>query len=495
MTVQKTETGYSDSDVVHDVKMDYYGQRLATASSDTTVKIMGLSNNSPPQVLATLIGHHAAVLRVSWAHPTFGSILASCSCDGRVIIWKEGNPNKWAQTQVFHEHKSSVTCISWAPHELGLCLACGSSDGSISILTARSDGCWDTNRIDHAHADGVTSLLWAPATAPGALAGSGLLGLIHKLASGGCDNTVRVWKLDNGTWKLVGFPCPNTHSDSVRDEVGAPSTKSRVAKASDDDVGPGECRRNRWLFEEDELLISTWLNIRMDPIGGNDQKMVSFWKRLAKLYEENRTGGITRTWRQLKQRWHRMIREVKKFIECYKKAARESWSDMDEKEIIGEAHRLYRSQNDGRRFVFEHSWMLLKDEPKWKAYVNILRNEGSFKRTKVFEAGASTASSNPDTLTSADVGSLEVPDIQPMSKPSKCKRKLNDEGKSKVLAEELHEIKSAEFKKAVAMGELAKTKQMEIDMQIIYKDTSSMNEEQLKFHVQLVQRLKQKYLL
>lgn len=33
--------------------------------------------------------HTAAVWQVSWAHPSFGSILASCSYDGRVFIWKE----------------------------------------------------------------------------------------------------------------------------------------------------------------------------------------------------------------------------------------------------------------------------------------------------------------------------------------------------------------------------------------------------------------------
>ena len=27
--------------------------------------------------------------QLAWAHPSFGSILASCSYDGRVFIWKE----------------------------------------------------------------------------------------------------------------------------------------------------------------------------------------------------------------------------------------------------------------------------------------------------------------------------------------------------------------------------------------------------------------------
>ena len=83
-----------------------------------------------------------------------------------------------------------------------LCLACGSSDGNISIFTARSDGSWDTSQIDQAHPVGVTSVSWAPSTAPGALVGSGVFDPVQKLASGGCDNAVKVWKLYNRIWKM-----------------------------------------------------------------------------------------------------------------------------------------------------------------------------------------------------------------------------------------------------------------------------------------------------
>lgn len=44
MPGQKIETGHQD--VVHDVAMDYYGKRLATASSDITIKIIGVSNSA-----------------------------------------------------------------------------------------------------------------------------------------------------------------------------------------------------------------------------------------------------------------------------------------------------------------------------------------------------------------------------------------------------------------------------------------------------------------
>ncbi|MED6218332.1 Protein transport protein S13 A [Stylosanthes scabra] len=159
MPAQKVETGHQDT--VHDVAMDYYGKRLATASSDHTVKIIGVSNNAS-QHLATLAGHQGPVWQAAWAHPKFGSLLASCSYDGRVILWKE---------------------------------------------------------------------------VPGALVGSGLLDPVHKLCSGGCDNTVKVWKLSDGQWKLDCFPALQKHTDWVRDVAWAPNLglpKSTIASASQD---------------------------------------------------------------------------------------------------------------------------------------------------------------------------------------------------------------------------------------------------------------------
>ncbi|KAK1291636.1 hypothetical protein QJS10_CPB17g01159 [Acorus calamus] len=250
MPSQKIETGHQD--LVHDVAMDYYGKRLATASSDATIKIMSVppssasgsaqsQQNQPP--LATLTGHSGPVWQVAWAHPKFGPYLASCGYDGKVIVWREGasahNPNEWVQAHVFSDHKASVNSISWAPSELGLCLACGSSDGNISIFTARPDGSgWDSARIDQAHPVGVTSVSWAPSTAPGSLVG-GAVGAapVQKLASGGCDSTVKVWRLENGAWKLDCFPPLQKHTEWVRDVAWAPNLglpKSTIASASQD---------------------------------------------------------------------------------------------------------------------------------------------------------------------------------------------------------------------------------------------------------------------
>ena len=87
------DTGHED--MIHGAEMDYYGLRLATCSSDSSVKIFDIKNGSQV-LLADLKGHQGPVWQVAWAHPKFGNILASCSYDRKVIIWK-GSGGQWTK--------------------------------------------------------------------------------------------------------------------------------------------------------------------------------------------------------------------------------------------------------------------------------------------------------------------------------------------------------------------------------------------------------------
>jgi len=94
----------------HDAQLDYYGKRLATCSSDRTVKVFdvidGETQRSAGHTLKGYGGgtysiflnaisflflyrHTGPVWQVAWAHPKYGHILASSSYDGKVLIWKE----------------------------------------------------------------------------------------------------------------------------------------------------------------------------------------------------------------------------------------------------------------------------------------------------------------------------------------------------------------------------------------------------------------------
>lgn len=94
MAAATFESGHLD--MVHDAQLDYYGKRLATCSSDRTVKVFDLSGDQRTHI-ADLKGHEGPVWQVCWAHPRYGSIVASASFDHRVIFWKEGSDGQWTQ--------------------------------------------------------------------------------------------------------------------------------------------------------------------------------------------------------------------------------------------------------------------------------------------------------------------------------------------------------------------------------------------------------------
>lgn len=62
--------------------------------------------------------HTGPVWQIAWAHPKYGHILASCSYDGRVLIWKEQAPQgtastggSWTTIKEHNLHKASG--LSW----------------------------------------------------------------------------------------------------------------------------------------------------------------------------------------------------------------------------------------------------------------------------------------------------------------------------------------------------------------------------------------------
>jgi protein transport protein SEC13 len=119
--------------------LDYYGRRLATASSDRTIKIFDVAQDGSQSMIADIPAHEGPVWRISWAHPKFGNLLASCSYDKKVAIWREQGPDQYGNAQWVKVYEkmfdSSVGAVSWAPPEFGLALAAGIADGKIAVIS------------------------------------------------------------------------------------------------------------------------------------------------------------------------------------------------------------------------------------------------------------------------------------------------------------------------------------------------------------------------
>ncbi|RID58369.1 hypothetical protein BRARA_F01674 [Brassica rapa] len=97
----------------------------------------------------------------------------------------------------------------------------------------------------------------------------------------------------------------------------------------DDDVEILSDRKERrkWTLTEDVVLISAWLNTSKDPVVGNEQKAVAFWKRIAAYFAATR--------------WGKINEGVCKFVGCYEAATKQRSSGQNENDVLKLAHMIF----------------------------------------------------------------------------------------------------------------------------------------------------------
>lgn len=256
---------------VHDVAYDFFGERLATAGADHVVNVYAVNEEGQWVLQSSISAHTAPIMRLDWAHPEFGTLIASASLDHKVAIWEEQEMVDEATGTVqlqfrcagrLEDSRLGVNDVQFAPRHAGLQVATGSADGNVRVYkvtdstdtqhwqlqaTFQADEhdvrgvAWCTSRNDASmlvvggampvvsvwmqctdpkewrccaelcgHSGAVHGVAWAPECGRG----------FHCLASASADGTLRVWKLEaaEGT------------SSAPRAEAGAaPATDSALA--------------------------------------------------------------------------------------------------------------------------------------------------------------------------------------------------------------------------------------------------------------------------
>jgi len=284
--VTRVDTGHRD--LIHDAQMDYYGIKLATCSSDKSVKIFDVKPDGQHSFVTELLGHEGPIWQLSWSHPMHGSLLCSCSYDRKVIIWKESG-GKWSKFHEYNNHDASVNSVCWAPAEYGLMLACASSDSSISIVYWTGNS-WESKKITNAHTTGCNAVSWCPSITAGSLIGAYKQSIVQKrLVSGGCDNLVKIWK-ENQDGQWVEERRLDGHKDWIRDVCWAPSIglpNNTIASCSQDqrviiwrcsDLDLGEWSKQLLHTFDDSVWHVSWsLCGTMLAVSCGDNK-ISLWK-------------------------------------------------------------------------------------------------------------------------------------------------------------------------------------------------------------------------
>lgn len=173
--------GTESKAVLNDVSYNHYGRRIATCSSDRTVRVWDYMNTkdewvSNYELTKSSNVHEGCVTRVCWCHPEYGQLVATCSeFDNIVCIWQERGgklttcrmSSTWDVQATLSDAKLPIYCIQFAPYHLGLKIVTGSADGTIRIYEAcdlRDYKNWEMQsafNVNSCKEDvGVTCLSW-----------------------------------------------------------------------------------------------------------------------------------------------------------------------------------------------------------------------------------------------------------------------------------------------------------------------------------------------
>ncbi|KAL4625125.1 hypothetical protein ACB092_05G001600 [Castanea dentata] len=124
-------------------------------------------------------------------------------------------------------------------------------------------------------------------------------------------------------------------------------------------------RGGNFSINEDNLLVSAWLNISMDAVHGTDQKQETFWQKVWQYFCENDIYGTTRSTSSLSSQWGTINRETSKFAGLMAKVEAQNQSGATNQMKLDEAKALYKASSAQKNavFLFEHCWVVLKNRP------------------------------------------------------------------------------------------------------------------------------------
>ncbi|XP_013745306.2 glutathione S-transferase T3-like [Brassica napus] len=143
--------------------------------------------------------------------------------------------------------------------------------------------------------------------------------------------------------------------------------------------------RRKYSPKEDRILIGVWLNTSKDPLVGNEQRAVAFWKRIVDYYNASPqlVGEVPREVTSCKQRWSRINHEVSRFTGCYNQALGEQRSGQNDNDVIKAAYDIFFTKYD-TKFTLDHCWRELRHEQKW-ASTYMVKDGGKEKRRLVVD--------------------------------------------------------------------------------------------------------------
>ncbi|XP_042940900.1 glutathione S-transferase T2-like [Carya illinoinensis] len=247
-------------------------------------------------------------------------------------------------------------------------------------------------------------------------------------------------------------------------------------------------RGGNFTVEEDNQLVSAWLNISLDVIQGNDQRATQLWNRIYEYFNKyKKPFSPERSVASLTNRWSTIQKSTKKFCRFLFQIESMHPSGVDEQDKIQKAKNMYR-ENQKATFQFDHCWYLLRHQPKWQTHMDQLRSRRKSKNI----------THSPDTtLESIHLGEdhcseevfvdLERPHGTKAEKEEK-KRKAHETSLVEMLSElkEERKILNEERREALRIAEedrqeLLRIKKRKLELEIMLIDKRKLSPMQQQY--------------
>jgi len=168
----KVQIPTNHSGTINTLEFNYNGNKFASGGNDgiinifSTEKIFKKGMNLEPEIKLIKNGHNKQILNLSFSHPIYGTYIASCGADKKLIIWKEKSTNYYENIYEY-KHDSTVKCCKFAPYQYGLIIICGTDNGDITIHQLQKNyQKWNIHILKNVHKNGINNIDWAPALSP-----------------------------------------------------------------------------------------------------------------------------------------------------------------------------------------------------------------------------------------------------------------------------------------------------------------------------------------